>query len=98
MGSIRGREFKDDVRVPKFDMICPSNPRYCFLVRYDECWVCAFFADMTELAGDSAVYLTKERYEWLIGRCVSYTWDMGESTAKKDEIVRGNKVRVESVL
>ena len=71
---------------------------YCCLVRYDECWFYATFMDMTEWAGYFIVYLTKERREWLTGRCVSCTCDRGELTAKKDEIVRGGKAKVELVL
>ena len=32
---------------------------------------------MMELVGDCVVYLMKERGEWLTGRYVSCTWDMG---------------------
>ena len=46
---------------------------YCCLVRYDVCWVCAIFTDMLELAGDSIVYLTEERLEWLAAKRVSCT-------------------------
>ena len=37
----------------------------------------AFLIDTPELAGDTIVWLASERREWLRGRYVSCTWDMG---------------------
>jgi len=43
--------------------------------------------DTPELAGDSLVWLTKERREWLMDRFISAAWDMEELEARKEEIV-----------
>ena len=56
------------------------------------------FDDTPELSGDTLVWLTKERRPWLSGRYVSCNWDMTELEAKKDEIVRGDKLRVKMVV
>ncbi|KAH8158436.1 hypothetical protein CIB48_g9814 [Xylaria polymorpha] len=45
------------------------------------------FKDTPELAGDTMVWLAKERREWLSGRFVSVTWDMRELEQKREEIV-----------
>ncbi|KAI0450633.1 NAD(P)-binding protein [Xylaria acuta] len=45
------------------------------------------FQDTPELAGDTLVWLAKERREWLSGRFVSVTWDMQELEQKREEIV-----------
>jgi NAD(P)-dependent dehydrogenase (short-subunit alcohol dehydrogenase family) len=50
--------------------------------------------DKPELAGDSIVWLTGERKEWLSGRYVSCNWDMQELLAKQDEIVKGDLLKV----
>ena len=56
------------------------------------------FDDTPELSGDTLVWLTKERRLWLSGRYVSCNWDMTELEAKRDEIVRGDKLRVRMVV
>ena len=50
------------------------------------------------MVGDSFVYLTKGRREWLTGRYVSCTWNIEVLTAKKGPILREEKVKVELVL
>ncbi|KAI0486310.1 NAD(P)-binding protein [Xylaria cf. heliscus] len=45
------------------------------------------FKDTPELAGDTLVWLARERREWLSGRFVSVTWDMRELEQKREEIV-----------
>ncbi len=50
--------------------------------------------DTPELAGDTLVWLTKERRPWLSGRYVSTTWDMPELEARKEEILAEDKLRV----
>ncbi|KAI0547498.1 NAD(P)-binding protein [Xylaria curta] len=45
------------------------------------------FKDTPELTGDTLVWLTKERRDWLSGRFVSVTWDMQELEQKQDEVV-----------
>ncbi|KAI1739612.1 NAD(P)-binding protein [Xylaria scruposa] len=56
------------------------------------------FVETPELAADSIVYLTKERREWLGGRYVNVTWDLPELVGMKDEIVKGDKLKVQLVL
>ena len=56
------------------------------------------FTETPELAGDSIVYLTQEKREWLAGRYISCTWDMPELMAKRDEIVEGDKLKAKMVL
>ncbi|KAI0203968.1 NAD(P)-binding protein [Astrocystis sublimbata] len=45
------------------------------------------FKDKPQLTGDTLVWLTKERREWLNGRFVSVTWDMQELEQKRDEVL-----------
>ena len=54
--------------------------------------------DSVELSADSLVWLTKERREWLSGRYVSAEWDVTELEAKRDEVVKGDKLKVRMVL
>ena len=50
--------------------------------------------DTPEVAGDTIVYLTQNRQEWLAGRYVSCTWDMPQFFDKKDEIVERDLLKV----
>jgi NAD(P)-dependent dehydrogenase (short-subunit alcohol dehydrogenase family) len=50
--------------------------------------------DTPELAGDVLAWLTQEKQQWLNGRYLSATWDMPELFARKDEIVKGDKLKV----
>ncbi|KAK3697720.1 hypothetical protein LTR37_017302 [Vermiconidia calcicola] len=50
--------------------------------------------DQPELAGDSIVWLTAERREWLAGRYVSVTWDAEELLQKRDKIVKEDLLKV----
>jgi NAD(P)-dependent dehydrogenase (short-subunit alcohol dehydrogenase family) len=50
--------------------------------------------DTPELAGDTLTWLGAERREWLAGRYVSATWDMGELEGRKEEIVQGDLLKV----
>jgi NAD(P)-dependent dehydrogenase (short-subunit alcohol dehydrogenase family) len=50
--------------------------------------------DTPELAGDSLVWLARERREWLAGRYVSSNWDMGELEERREEILRGDLLKV----
>lgn len=50
--------------------------------------------DTPQLAGDSIVWLTGKRREWLAGRYVSTTWDMEELEGKKGEIEEGDLLKV----
>jgi NAD(P)-dependent dehydrogenase (short-subunit alcohol dehydrogenase family) len=54
--------------------------------------------DSAELPGDTTVWLTKERREWLKGRYVDCCWDVTELEAKKQEIVEGDKLKVSLVV
>ncbi|KAK5633015.1 hypothetical protein RRF57_008729 [Xylaria bambusicola] len=56
------------------------------------------FVDTPELTGDSVVYLSKEKREWLGGRYVNVTWDLPELMDMKDEIVKGDKLKVQFVV
>lgn len=42
--------------------------------------------DTSEINGDTIIYLTHKRREWLKGRYVGCTWDMPELFAMKDEL------------
>jgi NAD(P)-dependent dehydrogenase (short-subunit alcohol dehydrogenase family) len=50
--------------------------------------------DTPELAGDTLVWLGKERREWLGGRYVSATWDLEEVCGKEEEIVKSDLLKV----
>ena len=50
--------------------------------------------DTPELSGDTIAWLGAERREWLGGRYVSAAWDMEELSAKKDEIVKRDLLKV----
>ncbi|KAF5572253.1 short-chain type dehydrogenase [Fusarium pseudoanthophilum] len=52
------------------------------------------FADKPELAGDSIVYLTSEKRDWLAGRYINVTWDLPELMEKKEWIVQGDRLKV----
>ena len=54
----------------------------------------AFLIDTPELAGDTIVWLASERREWLRGRYVSCTWDMGELLWRKEEVVKNELLKV----
>ncbi|PCH34256.1 oxidoreductase [Wolfiporia cocos MD-104 SS10] len=50
--------------------------------------------DKPELAGDTLVWLAKEKREWLSGRFVNCQWDMDELLLKKDVILSGSLLTV----
>jgi NAD(P)-dependent dehydrogenase (short-subunit alcohol dehydrogenase family) len=54
----------------------------------------SFLVDEVSLSGDTLVWLTRERREWLAGRYVTVTWDMEELEARKDEILKGDLLKV----
>ncbi|KAI0398978.1 putative short-chain type dehydrogenase [Xylaria palmicola] len=56
------------------------------------------FTETPELAGDSIVYLARERREWLGGRYINVTWDLPELVGLKDEIVKGDKLKIQLVV
>ncbi|KAL1800971.1 hypothetical protein ACET3X_001313 [Alternaria dauci] len=54
-----------------------------------------WLVDTPELAGDTLAWLGNERREWLSGRYVSACWDMEELEKKREEIVRGNLLKMQ---
>lgn len=56
------------------------------------------FTESPEISADTIVFLTRERRQWLAGRYINVTWDMPELMAMKDEIVKGDKLKVRLVL
>ncbi|RKK98492.1 hypothetical protein BFJ68_g13567 [Fusarium oxysporum] len=51
-----------------------------------------------DIAGDTIAWLASERREWLGGRYMSCPWDMEELIAKKDEIVKEDKLKLRMVV
>jgi NAD(P)-dependent dehydrogenase (short-subunit alcohol dehydrogenase family) len=49
--------------------------------------------DKPELAGDTLVFLTKEKRQWLSGRMITSNWDMEEFLSKRDQIVADNLLK-----
>ena len=60
-------------------------------------FLCIVLQDTVELGADTMVFLTQEKRDWLAGRYVSVAWDMPEFLAKKDEIIKGDKLKVRLV-
>ncbi|RDW89735.1 putative NAD-P-binding protein [Coleophoma cylindrospora] len=54
--------------------------------------------DKPEIAADTMVFLTSEKRDWLAGRYISCNWDMPEFLSKKDEIVKGDKLKMRMVF
>lgn len=50
--------------------------------------------DTPELAADTIVWLTRERRGWLNARYMSCNWDMRELEGKREEVVRGDLLKV----
>lgn len=59
--------------------------------------LCIVLRDTPELGADTMVFLTQEKRDWLAGRFVSCAWDMPELLAKRDEIVKGDKLKLKLV-
>ncbi|KAG9496456.1 hypothetical protein J7337_013044 [Fusarium musae] len=51
-----------------------------------------------DIAGDTIAWLASERRDWLGGRYVSCPWDMEELLAKKDDIVKEDKLKLRMVV
>ena len=47
-----------------------------------------YFQDTPRLAGDTLVWLARERRDWLSGRFVVATWDMQELEGMREEIMK----------
>ncbi|KAF1844109.1 oxidoreductase-like protein [Cucurbitaria berberidis CBS 394.84] len=58
----------------------------------------ALLTDSPELAGDTLAWVGRERREWLSGRYVSANWDMEEFIEKKEEIIRGDLLKVRMAI
>ncbi len=50
--------------------------------------------DRPQLAGDTMVWLTAEKRDWLAGRYVSVNWDMEQFLEKKEKIEKGDLLKV----
>jgi hypothetical protein len=55
-------------------------------------------ADTPDLAGGFIVWFTKGQRSWLNGRYLSAAWDVDELEARKDEIVKGEKLKMRMVV
>lgn len=53
-----------------------------------------YLVDTAELAGDTFMWLGAERREWLGGRYVSAAWDLEELESKKEDILKGDLLKV----
>jgi len=58
----------------------------------------SILVDKPEVAGDTIVFLTQEKRDWLAGRYIDCTWDMEEFLAKEQEIVHGDKLKMRMVV
>ncbi|KAI1422651.1 NAD(P)-binding protein [Xylaria sp. FL1777] len=56
------------------------------------------FKEKPQLTGDSLVWLSKEKRDWLSGRFVSVTWDMQELEQKREEIVSKDLLKLRLTL
>jgi hypothetical protein len=52
------------------------------------------FIETVELPGDTVVWLTAKKREWLGGRYVNVTWDMPQLEEKREAIVEGDRLKV----
>ncbi|KAL8841874.1 MAG: hypothetical protein Q9170_000747 [Blastenia crenularia] len=59
---------------------------------------CQLFIETPELSADAIVYLVNEKRAWLAGRYINCTWDMPQIMAMKDDIVKGDKLKVRLVI
>ena len=50
--------------------------------------------DDPEVPGEMIPWLTKERRDWLAGRYVDCRWDVAELIGRKEEIVKGDLLKV----
>ena len=57
-----------------------------------------FAKDSPELCGAFAIWLVKEKREWLNGRYLDATWDVEELEKKREEIVSGDKLKMRLVV
>ncbi|KAF2437191.1 putative oxidoreductase [Tothia fuscella] len=53
-----------------------------------------YLTDTPELVGDTFVWLSRGGREWLGGRYASVTWDVEELEGRKDEVLKGELLKV----
>lgn len=58
----------------------------------------ASLVDTPELAANTLVWLTRDRKDWLAGREVVVNWDVEELVTKREEVVKGDKLKVRLVV
>ena len=54
--------------------------------------------DSVDLCGAFLIWLVKEKRDWLNGRYLDATWDVGELEKKREEIVEGDKLKMRLVV
>jgi hypothetical protein len=54
--------------------------------------------DTAELCGGFSVWLTKGQRTWLGGRYVAATWDAEKLESLKEDIVKGDKLKIKLAL
>jgi len=54
--------------------------------------------DTPELCGGFCVWLTAGKRTWLAGRYLSATWDVKKVDNMKEEIIKGDKLKVQMVV
>nr|BCD52387.1 short-chain dehydrogenase/reductase SptI [Aspergillus sp.] len=57
-----------------------------------------YFVDTPELPADTISWLTQSRLEWLAGRFISSRWDMLELLNCQDDIVQGDKLKLQMTI
>lgn len=57
-----------------------------------------FMLDKPQLAGDTLVWLAKEKRTWLGGRFINCCWDMREFEAKQEEVVKKDLLKFRMVV
>jgi NAD(P)-dependent dehydrogenase (short-subunit alcohol dehydrogenase family) len=55
----------------------------------------AMLMDTPELGAESIVWLTGQRREWLAGRYISVNWDMQEFEGMREEVEKGDLLKVQ---
>lgn len=50
------------------------------------------------MGANAMVFLTQEKRDWLAGRYISLNWDMPTFLSKKEEIVKGDKLKMRLVV
>ncbi|OQU95846.1 hypothetical protein CLAIMM_02011 [Cladophialophora immunda] len=50
--------------------------------------------DTVQLPAHTVTFLTQTRQDWLAGRYIACSWDMPEMLARKEEVIKGDKLKV----